>query len=264
MPIPFWVGRYIGLPFREHGRDIKGIDCWGLVRLVYLEQFSTCLPSLTQSYARTTSVDSISRLITQQASTWKKIEYSAEELGDVIVLRVRGQPMHLAWSWVMKRCCMLKWARIAPLKNTHRADGKNEFVVFTATKIHTMTQKFKEALPDSESVDVHIAPHPFAVERIQKLYAEGKSIADILQDAFSPSGYYAPAVRVYLDGHEIAADKWTRVKPKKKTTLTVRVVPLGGGGGVKTRCVLFYRWRLWRRVQFSLRLSLVHLAVEIF
>jgi cell wall-associated NlpC family hydrolase len=95
MPIPFWAGRYIGLPFREHGRDQTGVDCWGLVRLVYLEQFSTCLPSLSSGYERTTSANSISALIAREAQHWQAVVPGKEECGDVIVLRVRGQPMHV-------------------------------------------------------------------------------------------------------------------------------------------------------------------------
>jgi cell wall-associated NlpC family hydrolase len=95
MPIPFWVGRYIGVPFREHGRDASGADCWGLVRLVYLEQFSTCLPSLTAFYERTTSTESIHRLILRESQKWQLVRQPEAVCGDVIVLRLRGVPMHV-------------------------------------------------------------------------------------------------------------------------------------------------------------------------
>jgi len=95
MPIPLWAGHYIGLPFLDHGRDRRGLDCWGLVRLVLGEQFNQPLPSLTHEYPHTRAVDTISTLILREAPAWENIMQGNERCGDVIVLRLRGQPLHV-------------------------------------------------------------------------------------------------------------------------------------------------------------------------
>lgn len=95
MPVPFWAGHYIGLPFIDHGRDRSGLDCWGLVRLVMAEQFGFALPSYAHEYQRTTQVEKISDLIARESARWKIMPAGSEMCGDVAVLRVRGKPMHV-------------------------------------------------------------------------------------------------------------------------------------------------------------------------
>ena len=95
MPVPFWAGHYIGLPFLDHGRDRSGLDCWGLVRLIMAEQFGIALPSYVREYQRTTQADKIGALIERESSKWKPVPAASEICGDTVVLRVRGKPMHV-------------------------------------------------------------------------------------------------------------------------------------------------------------------------
>jgi len=39
-----WATKYIGLPFLLGGRSREGLDCWGLVQLVYQEELNESLP----------------------------------------------------------------------------------------------------------------------------------------------------------------------------------------------------------------------------
>lgn len=95
MPVPIWAGRYIGLPFAERGRDRAGLDCWGLVRLVMAEQFAMTLPCFAKEYQRPTDQAVIGGIVQREMPSWRAVPAGQEELGDVVVLRMRGAPMHV-------------------------------------------------------------------------------------------------------------------------------------------------------------------------
>jgi len=93
--VPPWAARYIGLPFLEHGRDIYGLDCWGLVRLVLKEEFDIDVPSYTENYSSTLAQEEIGDFVPNVAKDWQDIPLGEEKPGDVLVMRMRGQPMHV-------------------------------------------------------------------------------------------------------------------------------------------------------------------------
>lgn len=95
MPVPIWAARYIGLPFLDHGRDRAGLDCWGLVRLAVGEQFNISLPAFLGEYKTSIDTASIAALVEREALLWMPVRPSEERLGDVIVLRLKGQPVHV-------------------------------------------------------------------------------------------------------------------------------------------------------------------------
>ena len=49
MTLPSWLESYVGLGFKQHGRNIdEGVDCYGLVRLIFAERFGTLLPNFLE------------------------------------------------------------------------------------------------------------------------------------------------------------------------------------------------------------------------
>jgi cell wall-associated NlpC family hydrolase len=52
------IADYVGLPFAPRGRTREGVDCWGLVCLVYAELLGRALPSYDDRY---TSLDAAER-----------------------------------------------------------------------------------------------------------------------------------------------------------------------------------------------------------
>jgi cell wall-associated NlpC family hydrolase len=39
-----WLNRYIGKPYKWGGRTLDGLDCYGLIKLIYKEQYNIILP----------------------------------------------------------------------------------------------------------------------------------------------------------------------------------------------------------------------------
>lgn len=95
--LPRWAGDYHHIPYKVHGRGRDGIDCWGLVRLVYAEQFGVDLPCFAGQYDDTGIKDGpvISPIVAEEKKNWQEVPYSRRGTGDVIVLRCAGQPMHV-------------------------------------------------------------------------------------------------------------------------------------------------------------------------
>jgi len=83
---------------------------------------------------------------------------------------------------------------------------------------------------NTNMIDVAIVPHPFAVERIHHAIEPGRTVADIIGH-LQPDAGLARYAHVYLDGDYVPQGQWPRVTPKAGATLSIRLVPMGGGGG---------------------------------
>lgn len=94
----FNYGKYIGLPFKDKGRDINGVDCWGLLYLISKEVFGVELPRLDEEYPTSMEANIISGLAETKTvkELFYKIPKGKETIGDAIWIKMLGQPMHVA------------------------------------------------------------------------------------------------------------------------------------------------------------------------
>lgn len=86
---------YIGLRFKNRGRTKDGVDCWGLVRLIYNEQFDIQLPSYEDEYNSSHNITETKEAIEEHSKDWIVVEPGKEGNGDVIVMRLSGYPTHV-------------------------------------------------------------------------------------------------------------------------------------------------------------------------
>jgi hypothetical protein len=89
-------GRFVGLPHRDHGRDASGVDCWGLLRLVYAEALGVDLPDYLDACPSLRERADLSALIEGQrdAGGWQPVQEIAPF--DALLFRVGPHATHIA------------------------------------------------------------------------------------------------------------------------------------------------------------------------
>ena len=88
-----WWNDYVGIPYKLHGRDKDGLDCWGLVRLVYREQKQIDLPSFSEEYFSSDDVAYNQEVIARHKEGWSlSDDYT---VGDVALFRINGSESHV-------------------------------------------------------------------------------------------------------------------------------------------------------------------------
>lgn len=89
------LSSFVGIPFAEHGRDRTGLDCWGLLRLVYAERFGLVLPSYAEGYATVQDGEAMAGLIAGELGPWRDVPPGEARLGDGVLMTLGGEPRHV-------------------------------------------------------------------------------------------------------------------------------------------------------------------------
>lgn len=99
------IEQYKGIPYKSHGRDNNGLDCWGLVFLVHKEQLGVELPAWSHLYrdAHCVNLKEI-KTHTEPFKTWQEVE--KPKIGDVALFEV-GRGFHVGLCVDTKGCRVL-------------------------------------------------------------------------------------------------------------------------------------------------------------
>jgi len=85
---------HVGIPFVDRGRDLNGVDCWGLAVLVY-RAAGIQIPEYNEygDICRRERAE-LARIIDENRSDWKEV--SRPQSLDLVLIRINGQASHIA------------------------------------------------------------------------------------------------------------------------------------------------------------------------
>lgn len=86
---------FVGIPFLEQGRALKGADCWGLLCLVYRRELALELPSYSGAYVTTQDRATIAGLLAGGMGDWREVDADAARPLDAVLMREGGQACHV-------------------------------------------------------------------------------------------------------------------------------------------------------------------------
>jgi cell wall-associated NlpC family hydrolase len=80
----FAVMRYIGMPYRHMGRSENGLDCWGLILLVYSEMIHVKLWDMDEGYPEDWSHKGKDLFMENYRRQWEKVD--GPQIYDVVLI----------------------------------------------------------------------------------------------------------------------------------------------------------------------------------
>jgi hypothetical protein len=206
--------KYIGLPYATNGRDESGIDCWGLVRLFYKQEYNIELPSYTEEYDGAYDTR-ILGMMDLYKNNWSQVQQP--EVGSVIVFNILGEPFHVG-------------VYIGDDKFIHARDGMDSVVESVNSPRWSKRIEGYYAYATKSDVVFSGKPHPFKHTEYSELSVAGSTLADIsktLIDTYKISDYFAKNLLIFLDGTKVPKSEWDTTRVQAGQTVVYKVVPEG-------------------------------------
>jgi len=206
--------KYIGLRYKDNGRDIDGIDCWGLVRLYYKEELNIDLPSYVDEYNGSYDTN-VTRAISLYKDSWNKTTTPAP--GDVVLFNIYGEPAHVG-------------IYVGNNKFLHCREGRDSVVESLANI--KWNKRLEGIYKYSENTQIEVVgrPHPLKTNVYREWTVAGTTVEDFalfVQSKYHLSPEYTDRLVVVVDGVPIAKEDWAATVVKAGQAIAYRAVPQG-------------------------------------
>ena len=207
--------KYIGLPYAANGRDEQGIDCWGLVRLFYKQEYNIDLPSYTEEYSGAYD-ERILSIMDEYKPNWSQID--TPQVGSVIVFNILGEPFHVG-------------VYIGEDKFIHARDGMDSVVEsVNSPRWAKRIEGYYSYSQKASSVQLTGKPHPFKQTNYTELAIPGSTLADVSENlvtTYSISERFAEKLVLFLDGVKVPQSEWASTRVQAGQQIVYKVVPEG-------------------------------------
>ena len=104
-PAPGWSNPYVGIPYVVGGRSWErdgGVDCWGLLRLVYWHERGVKLPAYDDAYSTDGSDrERLARWFATETVAWERVE--APRPMDAVWMRLPEGSPHVGMLYDARR-----------------------------------------------------------------------------------------------------------------------------------------------------------------
>lgn len=88
--------KYCNIPWEYEGREYPNLDCWGLIRYFYKEEFDIELPALVGVHS-SSDLDGVDQLVEKSGISYNHplVQTDNPRPGDVILFNILGHPIHV-------------------------------------------------------------------------------------------------------------------------------------------------------------------------
>ncbi len=188
--------KYIGLRYLDNGRTESGVDCWGLARLFYKQEYGIDLPSYSEEYSGGTDAR-ILQVVELYRDNWE--ESAQPEAGDLCLFNMLGEPMHVGVYVGNNKFLHSRRGSDSVIESLNNIKWKNRFVAF-----------YKYA-PQAQVQAVGV-PHPLKLSVYRDWTVAGTTVqdfVDFVKSKYTVSSEIVSKIVIMLDGVVVPKANWS-------------------------------------------------------
>ena len=206
--------KYIGLPYKNNGRDAAGVDCWGLVCLFYKDELGIELPSYIDDYVGPNDPSVVS-LVNSYKDQWTST--TTPNVGNVVLFNILGEPTHVG-------------VYVGNNKFLHARDGKD--VVIESLNNVKWTKRLEGIYEytTGKQVEVVGVPHPLKTQIYRDWTVAGTTVLDFVnftKQKYNTSTRFINSMRLVVDGVPVPQSEWATTILQPGQTIAYRAVAEG-------------------------------------